>query len=141
MTPSYCFWANLASARPTIASWRSVGDARRSFATSPKTRCASKGRPATRSELASPIFVSVAEGRVRGAVDHPIASAVPKFNGECKAYYLPDGRAVIPRPDGTLIPTAAPACDAGIQLAPAAPEQPLAQDPLGPTSAVDPSLR
>jgi hypothetical protein len=89
-------------------------------------------------KLAAPIFVSVEEGRIRGAVDHPVSAAVPKFHSECKAYYMPDGRTVVPRPDGTLVPSPAPACDAGIQFVPAR-EQPLPE--LGPTSAVDESLR
>jgi hypothetical protein len=89
-------------------------------------------------KLAAPIFVSVEEGRIRGAVAHPVTAAVPKFHSECKAYYLPDGRTVVPRPDGTLIPSPAPACDAGIQFVPAR-EEPLPE--LGPTSAVDESLR
>jgi hypothetical protein len=89
-------------------------------------------------KLAAPIFVSVEEGRIRGAVDRPVTAAVPKFHSECKAYYLPDGRTVVPRPDGTLVPSPPPACDAGIQVVPAR-EEPLPE--LGPTSAIDESLR
>ncbi len=94
-------------------------------------------------KLARPIFVTVEEGRVRGSVDHPVTTAIPKFNSECKAYYLPDGGTVLPRPDGTLIPSTPPACDAGIQLVP----PPRLEDfnmgggPLGPTSTAPPAAR
>jgi hypothetical protein len=58
--------------------------------------------------LERPIFVTVAEGRIRGEVKRPIDTAIPKFNAECKAYLLPDGSAVLPKPNGQLVPTAAP---------------------------------
>ena len=63
-------------------------------------------------KLDKPIFVTVEEGRVRGKVDKPITTAIPRFNAECQAYYMPDGRAVLPRPDGTLVATLAPPCAA-----------------------------
>ncbi|MDB4987283.1 MAG: hypothetical protein JWN04_2461 [Myxococcaceae bacterium] len=67
--------------------------------------------------LDKPIFVTVEEGRIKGAVADPILNAIPKFNSVCKAYYLPDGTTVVPKPDGTLTPTVAPAdCDAGLPL-------------------------
>jgi hypothetical protein len=63
-------------------------------------------------QLQRPIFVSVDEGRIRGEVRRPIDSAIPKFNAECKAYLLPDGGAVLPKPNGQLVPTAPPpSCD------------------------------
>jgi hypothetical protein len=92
-------------------------------------------------KLAAPIFVSVEEGRIRGAVNRPVTAAVPKFNAECKGYYLPDGRAVLPRPDGTLIPTSAPDCDTAVQSAQPARDEPLPEPALGPTSAVSGRLR
>ncbi|MDB4974172.1 MAG: hypothetical protein JWN48_2513 [Myxococcaceae bacterium] len=65
--------------------------------------------------LDKPIFVTVEEGRIKGAVAEPILTAIPKFNSTCKAYYLPDGTTVLPKPDGSMIPTVAPAnCDAGL---------------------------
>lgn len=74
-------------------------------------------------KLDRPIFVTVEEGRIRGKLDRPIAHAIPKFNTLCKAYYLPDGRAVVPRADGVLLPATAPVgCDPGLPpLPPVAP--------------------
>jgi hypothetical protein len=69
-------------------------------------------------KLAQPIFVTVEEGRIRGKVNKPVLTAIPKFNAECQAYMMPDGRAVLPKPDGTLISTLAPPCDAGMPQAP-----------------------
>jgi hypothetical protein len=69
--------------------------------------------------LNKPIFVTVEEGRIRGELDHAIEAPIPKFNATCRAYYLPDGGAVIPQPDGTLIATEAPAgCDPGLPVLP-----------------------
>ena len=85
-------------------------------------------------KLLKPIFVTVEEGRVRGKVERPVTTAIPKFNSGCKAYYLPDGGAVLPRADGTLVPTAAPACDAGLPAVPPPPpdEVTMAGGPIGP---------
>jgi Putative peptidoglycan binding domain len=69
-------------------------------------------------KLAQPIFVTVEEGRIRGKVNKPVLTAIPKFNAECKAYFMPDGRAVLPRADGTLLPTQAPPCDSLIPQPP-----------------------
>jgi hypothetical protein len=84
-------------------------------------------------KLQKPIFVSVEEGRVRGRLDRPVLTAIPKFNSECGAYLMPDGGAVLPRPDGTLVTTTAPPCDAGIALPPVLPSDELnmASGPLG----------
>lgn len=78
-------------------------------------------------KLARPIFVTVLEGRVRGNVKKPVTVAIPKYNNECKGYYLPDGSAVIPRPDGRLDPRPdAPPCPSITPPPPA-----LAFDPSG----------
>jgi len=72
--------------------------------------------------LNKPIFVTVDEGRIKGKVQDPILTAIPKFNNNCKAYYLPDGNTVVPMPDGTLVPSVAPAdCDAGLPPVPPPP--------------------
>ncbi len=55
-------------------------------------------------KLDQPIFVTVEEGRIRGSVKRPVATAIPKYNDECNGYYMPDGTAVIPKADGTLLP-------------------------------------
>ena len=90
--------------------------------------------------LAKPIFVTVKEGVIKGAVQEPIVTAIPKFNSVCKAYYLPTGEAVLPQPDGTLLPTAAPSdCDAGLPvLIPPAADPTLVNTlPAAPTSGPD----
>lgn len=79
--------------------------------------------------LEQPIFVNVEEGRIKGQVDKPIQAAIPKYNEACEAYYLPDGGAVVPQRDGTLVATTPTiACDdagvpipedAGVESAPA----------------------
>jgi hypothetical protein len=75
--------------------------------------------------LDKPIFVTVEEGRIKGSVDAPILTAIPKFNSTCKAYYLPDGTTVAPQPNGALLPTEAPLdCDAGLPLPVPPPEVP-----------------
>jgi hypothetical protein len=55
-------------------------------------------------KLDRPVFVTVEEGRIRGRVPRPLAVAIPKFNAECGAYYMPDGTAVIPHADGSMEP-------------------------------------
>ncbi len=92
-------------------------------------------------QLDKPIFVKVEQGRIRGKVDKPIETAIPKFNSVCKAYLLSDGGAVLPQPNGQLVPTAAPAnCDAGLPLAPppgeGEPEPILGSVPIGDTHLV-----
>ena len=65
--------------------------------------------------LAKPIFVTVEEGRIRGELQEPIETPIPKFNTNCKAYYLPDGGTVVPQADGQLMSsTPRPDCDAGL---------------------------
>ncbi len=54
--------------------------------------------------LDEPIFVMVEEGRIRGSVERPIATPIPRYHEECKGYYLPDGSAVTPQPNGVLVP-------------------------------------
>jgi hypothetical protein len=54
-------------------------------------------------KLDQPIFVMVEEGRIRGSVDHPVATAIPKYHEECKGYYMPDGTAVLPKENGALV--------------------------------------
>jgi hypothetical protein len=61
-------------------------------------------------KLARPIFVNVLEGRIRGSVQKPLAVAIPKFNSECGAYYMPDGTPVLPHADGRMDPAYAPPC-------------------------------
>ncbi|HEY6877790.1 MAG TPA: hypothetical protein VI299_07210 [Polyangiales bacterium] len=75
--------------------------------------------------LNKPIFVTVEEGQIKGALDHAIENAIPKFNAKCKAYYLPDGGVVAPQADGTLVPTAAPLdCDPELPPLPPPPADP-----------------
>lgn len=54
-------------------------------------------------KLDKPIFVMVEEGRIRGSLDRPVTTAIPKYNEECKGYYMPDGTAVVPKPNGAVI--------------------------------------
>jgi hypothetical protein len=98
-------------------------------------------------KLDKPIFVTVEEGRVRGNIKKPILTAIPKFNAECQAYVMPDGKPVIPRPDGTLIPSMAPPCPAGAVHPPppalddSAPlNSPLGSVPAGELNAEDETL-
>jgi len=88
--------------------------------------------------LNRPIFVRVEEGRIKGEVTEPILTAIPKFNSHCKAYYLPDGGTVVPRADGTLVASLAPAdCDAGF---PVLPPPPAVVPALGSMPSWDPAL-
>jgi hypothetical protein len=88
--------------------------------------------------LNKPIFVRVEEGRIKGDVQDPILTAIPKFNTACKAYYLPDGGTVIPSADGTLVASTPPAnCDAGL---PVLPPLPQAVPTLGSMPDWDPAL-
>jgi hypothetical protein len=62
-------------------------------------------------KLDQPMFEEVLEGRIRGSVDKPVLTAIPKYNAECQGYYLPDGSAVIPQANGVMVPrTDAPPC-------------------------------
>ena len=62
-------------------------------------------------KLDKPIFVMVEEGRIRGSVERPVTTLIPKYHEECKGYYMPDGSAVIPKDNGTLVPAPnAPPC-------------------------------
>jgi L,D-transpeptidase catalytic domain len=45
-------------------------------------------------KLASPLFVHIGEGRIRGHVKRPIDIAIPKWNEEYGAYVMPDGSTV-----------------------------------------------
>jgi hypothetical protein len=54
-------------------------------------------------KLEQPIFVTVEEGRIRGSVEHPVPTAIPKYNEECKGSYMPDGTAVTPKENGALV--------------------------------------
>jgi hypothetical protein len=58
-------------------------------------------------KLDKPIFVTVEEGRIRGSVKQPVVAAIPKYIAECTGYYMPDGTAVIPHADGTMVPNPA----------------------------------
>ncbi len=55
-------------------------------------------------KLDEPIFVMVEEGRIRGSVERPVTTPIPRYHDECKGYYLPDGSAVIPKANGYLEP-------------------------------------
>ncbi|MEY4512258.1 MAG: hypothetical protein RLZZ450_4380 [Pseudomonadota bacterium] len=91
--------------------------------------------------LNKPIFVTVEEGRIKGKVEEAILTAIPKFNTNCKAYYLPDGTTVVPQPDGKLVPSVAPAdCDAGLPPVPPPPPPEGPQPALGTVPEVDPQL-
>jgi hypothetical protein len=94
-------------------------------------------------KLQKPIFVTVEEGRVRGKLERPIATAIPKFNSQCGGYYMPDGSSVVPRPDGVLLPGHAPPCETGLVPPPPPPSSdelnvvgtPLGQAPAQPPAA------
>ena len=37
-------------------------------------------------------------------MNKPVLAAIPKYNSECQGYYMPDGSAVIPQANGTMLP-------------------------------------
>jgi hypothetical protein len=92
--------------------------------------------------LNKPVFVTVEEGHIKGGVEHAIESAIPKFNAKCKAYYLPDGGAVAPQPDGTLMAAEAPPdCDPELPPLPPIPAGPGTTPPIpGVTPSGEPEL-
>jgi hypothetical protein len=88
-------------------------------------------------KLARPLFVTVEEGRIRGSVEHPVETTIPKYHEECQGYYMPDGSAVIPKPNGALIPVAAPPCEPILRALQGAP--PAVVDPaLVPVAGAEP---
>ncbi len=92
-------------------------------------------------KLDRPLFVNVLEGRIRGNVQKPLAVAIPKYNTECGAYYMPDGSAVLPHADGRMDVAYAPPC----ATAPVAPGADTAltnsvADPSG-TGAPSPAIQ
>lgn len=50
-------------------------------------------------KLATPLFVNVEQGRIRGQVKHAIDLAIPKWNADANAYVMPDGSTVQIRGD------------------------------------------
>lgn len=58
-------------------------------------------------KLATPLYVNVEEGRVRGLVKHAIDFAIPKWNADVNAYVMPDGSKVQVKGD-KLVPLSGP---------------------------------
>jgi hypothetical protein len=58
-------------------------------------------------KLATPLYVTVEEGRIRGQVKRAIDFAIPKWNAEVNAYVMPDGSTVQIRGDKLITLTPA----------------------------------
>jgi hypothetical protein len=65
-------------------------------------------------ELEEPVIVRVLEGRVRGSVKEPIATAIPKFNEDAGAFISPDAGPVAVTRRGNMRPIELTPPDAGV---------------------------
>ncbi len=65
-------------------------------------------------QLAQPIPVNVLEGRIRGVLNTPIETPLPRFDETAAAYVLPDGSHVSISRTGVMTPVAIVPNDAGV---------------------------
>lgn len=66
--------------------------------------------------LDQPVHVKVLEGRIRGKVEQPITTLIPKFQEEYGAYITPDGGAVEVDRYGNMVSVPMPVLDAGVPV-------------------------
>ncbi len=66
--------------------------------------------------LEEPVHVNVLEGRIRGKVEQPIETLIPKYQEEYGAYITPDGGAVEVDRYGNMVSVPMPVMDAGVPM-------------------------